>query len=227
MKRNLVLSVLCFIVINYSFSQDISKAQAIDLIVADVCKELGENKELFSKSKTLQSRKVQVGLILMKSVSKRKKESKEFAAYLDDVGVKTVGEDVGMKLAFECGDYLMEAFSTEEIVDLAEDDEIEKEDETKKEEMLPPPPLPKDESDLNMTVLLKKIETDPVSFVLAKDISGKTITFLIVNQFLGKEHLVKKNTGKQFKIYYENKKFYDINDGYSNKKVVKFVEFVE
>eukprot|EP01026_Neomeris_dumetosa_P003430 TRINITY_DN10919_c0_g1_i4.p1 TRINITY_DN10919_c0_g1~~TRINITY_DN10919_c0_g1_i4.p1 ORF type:complete len:189 (-),score=18.42 TRINITY_DN10919_c0_g1_i4:111-677(-) len=181
--------ILCLFVTFSSLviAQDLNKEESIDLIANDLCEAFEKEKERFSASKSLKAREMEMGLLLLKYVNKRKKDSKELKEYLSQVGLEKVGEDVGYKLALECGELLMKVFSTEEIMEMA--DGVESKDEKEITDLL----TSKNESDPVIQATLKSIHNDAVSYLKFSDSFDKEHIFIIKNQFEGKDLINKKN----------------------------------
>ena len=239
-KKNMLMKnktlVLIFLIIgNVIFAQNLSKEEAYDLIVSDLCKKLNEDKETFSKSKSLEKRQFELGLLLMKSINELKKDSDELSNHVSNTGLQKVGEELGVKLGMQCGDALMEAFSTDELLDMVDkkygnDSESIDVGELELDDTIlpPPPPAGINESDISIVGGLASINNDVISYLKFTDEFEKEHVFLVVNQFIGKELLSKTNYGKQFKVYYDIDDFYDLSESrYIKKKVVKYIEEID
>ena len=233
MKSKALLCLL-FIVGNLIYAQNLSKDEAFDLIVNDICKVLNEDNKTFDKSKSLEKKQFELGLLIIKTINIRKKESKELTEYISGIGFEKIGEEIGMKMNDKCGDALMDAFSTDELLDMVDkkygnDNENIDIGELKFEgDVLSPPPAPKNESDLSIVAELISIHNDAVSYLKFNDDFEKEHVFLIVNQFEGKELLNKNDYGKQFKVYYSIEDYYDLSESrYIKKKVVKYIELLD
>lgn len=218
MLKNLIIIACIFFSLSIT-GQGKTRDQVLQLIAEDTCECIKNDPEAFTQSKTMQQKEVALGICLLKSFNKRKSESEE----TKDLGVgldfEALGEEVGIKMVTTCGGDFMAIFSEDQLDEIIEDEFNDR---------MPPPPSEKDVLSLSMTVSLEAIHNDVISYIKFKDDFDKEQTFLIVDEFIGKDLLRKPNIGKTFEVYYEKRDFYDLSEqNYTKKKVLKYIELKE
>lgn len=214
------LSIIACIIFTLSISaQGKTRDEVLQLIAEDTCECIKNDPETFTQDKTMQQKEVALGICLLKSFNKRKSESDNTKNLGVGLDFEALGEEVGIKMVTTCGADFMAIFSDDqldEIIDEGLNDQT------------PPPAAEKDVLSLSMTVSLETIHNDVISYIKFKDDFDKEQTFLIVDQFTGKELLKKRNVGKTFEVYYEKRNFYDLSEQtYTKKKVLKYIELKE
>ncbi|RED49527.1 hypothetical protein [Seonamhaeicola aphaedonensis] len=218
MLKNLTTIACILLTISIS-AQGKTRDEVLQLIAEDTCECIKNDPEAFTQAKSMQQKEVALGICLLKSFNKRKSESEETKNLGVGLDFEALGEEVGIKMVTTCGADFMAIFSDDqldEIIDEGLNDQT------------PPPPAEKDVLSLSMTVSLETIHNDVISYIKFKDDFDKEQTFLIVDQFTGKELLKKRNVGKTFEVYYEKRNFYDLSEQtYTKKKVLKYIELKE
>lgn len=206
---------------SFAFGQDKTKDEAIDLITEDTCECIRTDTESFSDDKSLSQKKMALGVCIIKSFNERKKESEELKnTNMNDF--EAIGEEIGMRLVTVCGGDFLSIFSSDELMEMSDEDE-----ENDFYEMAPPPASPKNENDLQLEASLVSLNNDAVSYINVKDAFSKSHVFLINEQFEGYELLKKSNFGKTFKIYYKEIDLFDLSENrYVKKKVIKYLELL-
>jgi hypothetical protein len=216
MKKRLA-SILFFLTIILVNAQDLSRDEVLQLIADDTCVCIQKDKTLFTAEKSLNQKKMALGLCLLKGYNLHKKKSNELANKgLEDF--ETIGEEVGILMTNTCVDDFMALFTEEQLEEfIAEDDDVP-----------PPPPAPPTENDLNIEGKIISLNNDAVSYIEVKDSFDKTHTLIVYGQFVGAKLLKKSNLKKDFKIYFKEDNFYDLSESrYVKKKVITFIELLE
>nr|WP_321226397.1 hypothetical protein [uncultured Psychroserpens sp.] len=206
-----------------TYGQDLSREEVLQLITDDTCVCINSDKTLFNGEKTLNQKKMALGLCLLKSYNVHKKKSKELSNKgLDDF--ESIGEEVGLLMVSTCVDDFMALFTDEQLGDFLEDDEMESEFND-----VPPPPAPQpEEDDLNIEGKIVSLNNDAISYIEVVDSFDKKHIFLVHGQFVGAKLLKKSNLKKDFKIYFKEDNFYDLSESrYVKKKVIVYIELVK
>ncbi|MEM5566144.1 hypothetical protein WNY78_13575 [Psychroserpens sp. AS72] len=222
MKKQYTLICL-FLTMGFAFGQDLSKEEVLQLITDDTCTCINEDKTLFTEGKSLNQKKMALGLCLLKGYNNHKAKSNAFAGKgLEDF--ESIGEEVGMLMTTTCLDDFMALFSEDQLIDFIEEDDEENEF----NDVPPPPPAPPTENDLNIEGKIVSLNNDAISYIEVVDSFDKKHIFLVHGQFVGAKLLKKSNLKKDFKIYFKEDHFYDLSESrYVKKKVITFIELVE
>lgn len=217
------LLFMMMLLVSIAYSQDKSREEVIQLIADDTCQCIKDDPSLSSPEKSLNQKKMGLGLCLLKSYNVRKKESKAFS----DKGMKdfeSIGEEVGMLMATTCVDDFMSLFSEDQLVDFIEEDEME----SSYEDMPPPPPAPKNEDDLSIEATLVSLNNEAISYIEVVDAYDKKHTLIVSEQFEGYQFLKKSNLKKNFRVFFKEDFYFDLSERrYVKKKVIKYIELLD
>jgi len=187
-----------------------SKEEVIDLMAEDTCECLTKKK--IKTSDSMDEKKMALGLCLIESYNEHKSKSKYFSKQ-KTTNFEKIGEEVGMVMATKCGNEFFSIFSSEELVDLVDD---EGEDTIGFKSS--------DENPLMIEVELLSMNNDAISYIETKDDFDKNHIFLITEEFEGYELLKKSNFGKSFSITYKELELFDLSEKqYITKKVTSWV----
>jgi len=192
-------------------AQKKSKEEVLDLMAEDTCECLTKKK--IKTSDSMDDKQMALGLCLIKSYNNHKSKSRYFSKQ-KTANFEKIGEEVGMIMATKCGNEFLSIFSTEELVDLIDDEDGETEGLSNSEE-----------SKLKIEVELVSMNNDAISYIETKDDFDKNHIFLITEEFEGYELLKKSSFGKSFSITYKEVEFFDLSEKqYITKKVITNLE---
>lgn len=207
MKKNLLLLVvlLCGFTIK---AQNISKEEALELMANDTC-ECIKKKEI-DPSDSMDIKQMELGICLIASFNKHKSKSKFFA----DKGLENmeeVGEMVGMTMSTICLSDFLSIFSTDEIADLSQEDDINTSKSSSNKSAI--------------EVELSGLYNDALSYIITKDSYNKQHIFLIKDDFEGYDLLKTKNVGQSYRIHFKEESYFDLSErNYVIKKIITKVE---
>jgi len=219
-----ILTLVSFFLVAINYGQDLSKDEVLQLITDDTCTCIKEDKTLLSPEKSLDHKKMGLGLCLIKSYNNHKSKSKAFA----DKGFgdfEAIGEEVGLLMISTCYSDFMSLFSEGQLEEfiMEDDDEYDYGNIPP-----PPPPAPKNENDLNIEGKIVSLNNDVISYVEVVDAFDKKHTLIVSTQFEGAQLLKKSNLKKDFRIYFREGDYYDLSESrYVKKKVIIYLEIIE
>ncbi|WP_299126222.1 hypothetical protein [uncultured Winogradskyella sp.] len=209
MKR-ITIALVLLIGLNLN-AQKKSKEEVLDLMAEDTCQCLSKKK--IKTSDTMDEKQMALGLCLIQSYNEHKSKSRYFSKQ-KTANFEKIGEEVGMVMATKCGEEFLSIFSSEELVDIIEDEE---EDTIGFKSS--------DEDNLSIEVELQSMNNDAISYIETKDDFDKSHIFLITEEFEGYELLKKSNFGKSFTITYKEVELFDLSEKqYITKKVITKLE---
>jgi hypothetical protein len=205
------ITIVLVLLIGFGLNaQKKSKEEVLDLMADDTCECLSKKK--IKTSDTMEEKQMALGLCLIKSYNEHKSKSKYFSKQ-KNVNFEKIGEEVGLVMATKCGEKFLSIFSSDELVDIIEDDE-----ETIGLKN-------SDVDDLTIEIELLAMNNDAVSYIETKDDFNKNHIFLIMEEFEGYELLKKSSFGKSFTITYKEVELFDLSEKqYITKKVITKLE---
>jgi len=205
--------LLLLLVALYGFSanaQNKSKQEVTELMAEDTCKCIAKKK--IKKTDKKEEKEMALGLCLFESFNEHKSKSKYYSKKtLDDF--EQIGEDVGMVMGTICAEDFLSIFSSEELVEIVNEEYDLDDDSASNDE------------GLTIEVELISINNDAISYIETKDDYSKSHTFLITEEFEGYDLLKRSNFGKSFKITFKEVDFFDLSEKqYITKKVITKLE---
>lgn len=208
-KKTALLILVILFGIN-SYAQKKSKEEVVELMAEDTCECIAKKK--IKKTDTTEEKEMALGLCLLQSFNAHKGKSKYYKKKtLDDM--EEVGEDIGLVMAGMCAEDFLSIFSSEELVDIMNEDDEDLDSDSS------------NDSNLTIEVELISMNNDAISYIEAKDDFDKTHIFLITEEFEGYELLKKSNFGKFYMVTFKEKEFFDLSEKqYITKKVITKLE---
>ncbi len=209
--RKIILLAIVLVIGNSLSAQKKSKKEVVDLMAEDTCECISEKK--LKTSDSTEEKEMALGLCLITSFNEHKSKSKYYKnKSLNDI--EEIGQDVGVVMATMCADDFLSIFSSEELVDIIDDDEDDINGFANSKE-----------SDLSIEVELVSMNNDAISYINAKDDFDKNHIFLIIEEFEGYDLLKKSNFGKPFTITFKEMELFDLSEKqYITKKVITKIE---
>ena len=195
-------------------AQDKTKEEVIQIIADDTCECLSDKDKFIGKSS--KEKQMVLGLCLINSYNKHKKES----TYFDDYPVtnfEALGEEVGMLLMVDCSDGFFSVFGEDELLEY-----MEKEDDFSSGR------VDYSESEiLTVTFTLEDLDNNIISSITMSDDYNKNHTFIILNEVNGLEDLKKSNFKKPFLVEFYELDIFDLSEmRYIKKKILKSIKKV-
>ena len=209
MKNSIILLV---VLLSFNLNaQKKSKQEVLELMAEDTCECISEKK--LKVSDGMKEKEMALGLCLLSSFNKNKSKSKYLSKKsLDDF--EEIGEEVGILMASICADDFLSIFSSEELIDIVDDNDSVGLDDSVVE-------------GLSIEVELIAMSNDAISYIVTKDDFDKSHTFLIIEEFEGYELLKKSNFRKSFTITYKEIELFDLSEKqYIAKKVITKIEAI-
>lgn len=208
-KKITLLTLVMLFSVN-SYAQKKSKEEVVELMAEDTCECIAKKK--IKKSATTEEKEMALGLCLLQSFNAHKNKSKYYKSKtLDDM--EEIGEDIGIAMVGICAEDFLSIFSSEELVDIINEDDEDLDLDTS------------NDSGLTIEVKLIAMNNDAISYIEAKDDFDKTHIFLITDEFEGYELLKKSNFGKFYTVTFKEEEFFDLSEKqYITKKVITKLE---
>ncbi|MFC0604390.1 hypothetical protein [Winogradskyella pulchriflava] len=209
--KKITFILIALLVVTSLNAQKKSKQEVIDLMAEDTCECIAKKK--LSASDSMEEKEIALGLCLLSSFNEHKSKSNYYKKKtLDDM--EEIGEDVGFAMASMCADDFLSIFSSEELVDMAYDDDEDGSESS-------------GGSGLTIEVELVAMNNDAISYIEAKDDYDKNHIFLITQEFEGYDLLKKSNFGNSFLITFKEVEFFDLSEKqYITKKVITKIEAI-
>ncbi|WP_422104675.1 hypothetical protein [Winogradskyella sp.] len=209
MKKNLLLLLVSLYCFN-GVAQNKSKEEATELMAEDTCECIAKKK--ISKSDKKEDKEMALGLCLLESFNEHKSKSKYYRKKtLNDI--EQIGEDVGFVMASMCAEDFLSIFSSEELVEIVNDEYDVGLDGSGNAE------------GLTIEVELISMNNDVISYINVKDDYDKSHTFLITEEFEGYDLLKRSNYGKSFTVTFKQVELFDLSEKqYVTKKVITKLE---
>jgi hypothetical protein len=207
--KKIIVTLIAIVGLNLINAQNKSKEEVLELMAEDTCECIQEKK--INPKASMDDKQMALGLCLISSYNEHKSKSRYFNKQ-KSTNFEKIGEEVGMVMATICVDDFMSIFSTEELVDIIDDDDEMSFGDT-------------EESDLSIEVELVSMNNDAISYIQTKDDFDKKHIFLITQEFQGYELLKKSSFGKSFKVSFKEAEFFDLSEKqYIVKKVITKIE---
>ncbi|MEO1030511.1 MAG: hypothetical protein AAFX55_03850 [Bacteroidota bacterium] len=209
MKKNLLLLLVSLYCLN-GVAQNKSKEEATELMAEDTCECIAKKK--INKSDKKEDKEMALGLCLLESFNEHKSKSKYYRKKtLNDI--EQIGEDVGFVMASMCAEDFLSIFSSEELVEIVNDEyDVGLDGSGNAEE-------------LTIEVELISMNNDVISYINVKDDYDKSHTFLITEEFEGYDLLKRSNYGKSFTVTFKQVELFDLSEKqYVTKKVITKLE---
>ncbi|WP_411896117.1 hypothetical protein [Winogradskyella sp. A2] len=207
--KKITFTLIAILGLNLINAQNKSKEEVLELMAEDTCECIAEKK--ISPKDSMEDKQMALGLCLISSYNEHKSKSRYFSKQ-KSTNFEKIGEEVGMVMATICVDDFMSIFSTEELIDIVDDDDEMSFGDT-------------EESDLSIEVELVSMNNDAISYIQTKDDFNKSHIFLITQEFEGYELLKKASFGKAFRVSFKEAEFFDLSEKqYIVKKVITKIE---
>ncbi|MCA0153165.1 hypothetical protein [Winogradskyella vincentii] len=207
--KKITITLVAILGLNLIYAQNKSKEEVLELMAEDTCECISKKK--INPNDSMDDKQMALGLCLISSYNEHKSKSRYFSKQ-KSTNFEKIGEEVGMVMATICVDDFMSIFSTEELIDIVDDDDdMSYEDE--------------EASNLSIEVELVSMNNDAISYIQTKDDFDKNHIFLITQEFEGYELLKKSSFGKSFIVSFREAEFFDLSEKqYIIKKVITKIE---
>lgn len=207
--KKIIITLVAILGLNLIYAQNRSKEEVLELMAQDTCECISKKK--INPNDSMDDKQMALGLCLVSSYNEHKSKSRYFSKQ-KSTNFEKIGEEVGMVMATICVDDFMSIFSTEELIDIVDDDD----DMSYVDE---------ESSNLSIEVELVSMNNDAISYIQTKDDFDKNHTFLITQEFEGYELLKKSSFGKSFIVSFREAEFFDLSEKqYIIKKVITKIE---